>query len=38
VVRKSLKKARRGRDGDCSPPPAQIPACVEVVRQAAELF
>ena len=26
VVRNSLKTGRRGRDGDCSPPPAQIPA------------
>ena len=27
VVRKSLKARHRGRNGDCSPPPAQIPAC-----------
>jgi hypothetical protein len=22
-----LERRRRGRDGDCAPPPAQIPAC-----------
>jgi hypothetical protein len=27
VVRKTLKMRRRGKDGDSSPPPAQIPAC-----------
>jgi hypothetical protein len=27
VVHNPLKVRSRGRDGDCSPPPAQIPAC-----------